>query len=647
MEDCRADVISGQAASCVLGIRDAEKRIAALLNSGADLGVCTLITAELDDLPMDDAACLNIEKKADISLLRIFAEHGVVARNSSSIIIFACGIRSRQLVMLQMEQLCDLLRFVYEENGAAGKTSCAADMVLWDTAGSTLGYDWLKHRAAAALDRQRQRDLNGYIILEANAEGVFHECSSKLPPEQIFDKISIGVLLLQGAGQYRCAYHNRYALSLLGLEPDCDGAKTEELFGCLREQDRVTLETMVEGNAEVKGHLEITAKARDGRWMMFRMLPMPTQNSAPRSLLISVSDITGARENDLEAKLAQKKLEIISDTTCLPMFEVDIATRTLTLSPQIPHLYYCKGTVVKDAPETCLKCCECMQRSSMEAYCSMFDEIFAGKAGGTVDISIRSRLTDTYLPVKFTWKSIADDHGKPVKAVGVVDSMVNGWQDSGEESAAELKAKLYLEEKYFRKSEDYLKTLRKYRHDCKNYAIALMGFIKDGKTEEALEFLGKISSQLRAGAQLVNTGNAAVDSIISQKLQIAINKGVSVEQIVGLPPELDFDMVDLCLAVASCLDNAIEAVSKVLEAGGKAFIDFQLVERNNVIVMKLSNSFIPVAGAGEPAAGTTKADKLNHGFGLQNVRNIVKKHSGNLMISHSEDTFTTAFTLFA
>ena len=479
-------------------------------------------------------------------------------------------------------------------------------------------------------------------------DGVFRKIASELMPAVMLDKMGVGVVFLQGNNGLPCFYRNESAVKLLELRGDIGDICASELFSCLREQDRLSLEMMITNSMTSLKFAEISCRRKDGMWLMIKALPLAAKPDSDGTVYVTICDITGIRETDLENELSRKKLIILSDLKRLPTYEVDRETHTLTLSRELRKLYKCRKEcmdgIVADVPDSCRKCGYCFSRESIGTYCAMYDDFYSGKTEGSAVIEVRKRFNDDFIPVNITWKSVADDKGHPVKALGIVEPVFN-FKSEEQKTADELNVKLSLQDICFRRSEEYLKALRKYRHDRKNYIIALTAFLKEGRVDDALAFLGRMDDEFRQSVPLVSTGNPSIDAIVSDKLGTAIELGVRVTQTVGLSPDLQFDIMDLCLAVGCCLDNALEAVEKVIAAGGKPSIEFKLIERKNVIVMKMINSCLP-SDDEAPDCETTKPDRINHGFGLQNIRRIVEKYGGYLTLTSNNNRFTTAFTLF-
>ncbi len=624
----------------------AKKRIGQLLLGAENLGLCAYICLETDNVPENSGVFSKYGRQIDSLIEILFGSEAVLNRCSTSAFIFTWGFYSAETFRQRLKQLCDLLNSTYEEKQIEKRTSCAAGMVLWHHHNPDINYEIIRETALAALNRQRKRSLQGYLIMEIDPGGGFSENCGSITPCQLFDELGIGFILFRGDGEMRCEYHNKATERLLKVtDPRC-GKTVAEAFGCLRRRDLLTLQTLISEANSSQIPANVTCRTAYGKWLTIKVMPIDAgQKVRSHLLLISIEETYGHTDEIYEKELHVKQHHLISASKAPASFEIDLPTRTMSFSPALLHLYDFKNETVVIAKGSIT--CSCIKKSSLQAVNEMFRAIFEGQGQGETKTWLRCRLTGSFIPVKISWKNVLNDHSVAVKAIGVISPLLQDNESDGEQDQiiAHLQSQLYLQSSYFSRYEDYLVALRKFRHNQKNFIIAMTGFLNEGRTQAAVEFLSKMKEEQKKNTPLVNTGNAAIDTIISEKLNSAIEKGAKVSQTVGLSPNLNFNMMDLCLAVASCLDNAVEAVTSVAAKGQPAFIDFTLIEQKSAIVMKMINSFIPSDKEFDPIASTTKANHLNHGFGLQNVKAVVDKYNGKFVIEQNDNVFTTAFVL--
>ena len=95
----------------------------------------------------------------------------------------------------------------------------------------------------------------------------------------------------------------------------------------------------------------------------------------------------------------------------------------------------------------------------------------------------------------------------------------------------------------------------------------------------------------------------------------------------------------MALILDNGLDNALEAAAK-LEAAAERWITVEIEQKQAFLHMIIRNpvAFLPEQ-QGEDLK-TTKTDAYNHGLGLTNMRQLAKKHNGQLSYDCDGQIFT-------
>ena len=92
--------------------------------------------------------------------------------------------------------------------------------------------------------------------------------------------------------------------------------------------------------------------------------------------------------------------------------------------------------------------------------------------------------------------------------------------------------------------------------------------------------------------------------------------------------------MDLVVLLANCLDNAIEAVEQLPE---NKTIKLVISDHNDAISVFIENTYLETEK--NSLFITSKANKQEHGYGLQNMRRTVEKYSGIFRIETEEQKF--------
>lgn len=164
--------------------------------------------------------------------------------------------------------------------------------------------------------------------------------------------------------------------------------------------------------------------------------------------------------------------------------------------------------------------------------------------------------------------------------------------------------------------------LRALRHDMKNHIMVMNEYLKNNDAETAKEHLKAIQGTLESISSVVNTGNSALDATINIGAKKAQALNIKYKTQISGSENINIDPADICSLLSNLIDNAIEGCLgsenkyvyieiSVSDMGFKIHIE-NTTKLNNCDCLDVSS----------------KADKRNHGFGLKNVRSIVKKYNG-------------------
>lgn len=178
---------------------------------------------------------------------------------------------------------------------------------------------------------------------------------------------------------------------------------------------------------------------------------------------------------------------------------------------------------------------------------------------------------------------------------------------------------------------------RSLRHDLKNHMTTLEALSQEGA---AAKYAQSLAQQLRDVQSVSNTGLLSLDSLINYKLG-SLGSDVSFTYDAHIPPDLPIDDFDLTIILGNLIDNALEALEKVID--NQKELSLLINYDKGRLVIQLKNSY---AGELNKALYTTKTDKQYHGIGLKNVKSVVQMYKGTLDITFSNGIFTAEVILY-
>lgn len=178
----------------------------------------------------------------------------------------------------------------------------------------------------------------------------------------------------------------------------------------------------------------------------------------------------------------------------------------------------------------------------------------------------------------------------------------------------------------------------KIRHDMKNYIGCALSLLKEGKHNDAEQYLSKISyDKLGTVIQYVATSSNIINAVINSKLTLCNESGIIINCNIFGSIEKFSDM-DLSILLSNLLDNALEACNR---NKGKSRIDFRILDTKGYLNIIIKNTIEESVLSIDPKLKSSKKDKLNHGFGLQTVNDIVKKYDGMVHTFEEKNDFIT------
>ena len=183
--------------------------------------------------------------------------------------------------------------------------------------------------------------------------------------------------------------------------------------------------------------------------------------------------------------------------------------------------------------------------------------------------------------------------------------------------------------------------IKKFKHDFLNYEIGLKSYLESKDCDGAISYLNSLSDNFGNSENIIETGNAALDAILSAKKAIAESKGISFTTQIQIPQKVDIEPIDMCIIFGNAIDNAIEACEKIKDKSKK--IDLTLICQDKRVFCKITNT---IAERPNNIFKTSKSDTQNHGFGLDNIKTSLAKYNSEPTITQTNDEFIIKFIIF-
>ncbi|WP_217077548.1 sensor histidine kinase [Clostridium baratii] len=206
------------------------------------------------------------------------------------------------------------------------------------------------------------------------------------------------------------------------------------------------------------------------------------------------------------------------------------------------------------------------------------------------------------------------------------------------------KHKLQMENNFRPILEDYIHKLRANEHEYKNHLNAIYSIIQVSDEKEIKSNINKYIGNIKKNNHLNNllyVDNTILKAILYSKMSLAEEKGINIKyDITSNLEDIDLDDMDLVVVLSNLLNNAIEGV----EGTENPWINVVISELNNKdkkeYIIRVSNSVNDInqidLSSITNKGTTTKGE--NRGYGLYNVKKLIKKVNGNILIEMEKDS---------
>lgn len=196
---------------------------------------------------------------------------------------------------------------------------------------------------------------------------------------------------------------------------------------------------------------------------------------------------------------------------------------------------------------------------------------------------------------------------------------------------------LKLEYSYYKELEENQLEIRKLHHDMNNHLSVISSFLEYDNLDGAKYYFNGLSDKFRLSNR-VFCKNSIVNAVINSKYNLAIDNQIDCFFNIDIKDILPIEDIDLCSMLANTLDNAIESSQKISDISqrkisvkarcDKGYFSYSINNNHNGNVKMRNGKYI-----------SDKQNKTLHGFGLENLDDIVKKYNGTLNITCSEFEF--------
>ena len=180
-------------------------------------------------------------------------------------------------------------------------------------------------------------------------------------------------------------------------------------------------------------------------------------------------------------------------------------------------------------------------------------------------------------------------------------------------------------------------TFRRIKHDYANHMSAVTAFVKKDDMEGLRRYMDDYNSKYSVDTVYI-TGNAVLDTILTQKSMICEHEGIEFNFSAELGMKIPLSDMEITSLIGNMLDNAIEAQSDVMT---KKYINLKIMTVEHMFIIQSENSSSGKYTFEDDRLVTSKQDKRVHGFGMRIMNDVIDNHNGVMVISPEPTRFVT------
>ncbi|MBQ3599982.1 MAG: GHKL domain-containing protein [Lachnospiraceae bacterium] len=189
-------------------------------------------------------------------------------------------------------------------------------------------------------------------------------------------------------------------------------------------------------------------------------------------------------------------------------------------------------------------------------------------------------------------------------------------------------------------TQDYIHTLRVWKHDYKNHLVVIQSLLQAKNYETLSSYLTQLSNEDVEDLTNVSTGNSIVDSVVSSKLIIAKQRNIKFTYHIYLPDKsFSISDVEFASMLSNVLDNSIDACTKIGQEHAP-FISLDIKPYRNMLCLRIKNSSCGNYKFNRFGELLSIKSEPNHGMGLKRIESIVRKADGFTQIEPQDNLFS-------
>lgn len=186
--------------------------------------------------------------------------------------------------------------------------------------------------------------------------------------------------------------------------------------------------------------------------------------------------------------------------------------------------------------------------------------------------------------------------------------------------------------------------MRKFKHDIRAHITALEAGIEKKDIVLVSEYVKRMREDEKKYELKRYTGIASLDALISEAQKRADSMGISWRYVGDKNILIDESYIyDLCVIISNLMNNAIEGTDKTSEDIEKV-VEIGISKLLGKVVISVKNTCMENFSI-DGIEHTDKNDDVNHGFGIENIKETVSRYEGEVIFNVENGVFSAKVIL--
>lgn len=200
---------------------------------------------------------------------------------------------------------------------------------------------------------------------------------------------------------------------------------------------------------------------------------------------------------------------------------------------------------------------------------------------------------------------------------------------------------LELQQKHYKEMLEKNYQVRGLWHDMNNHVITMQYLVKNHACDEIDEYLLQFHEVLQNAVEHTLSGNYVVDALLNYKIKIAENNKINFDYYIAIPENLKMNSIDLSVILGNVLDNAIEGCLRDSRRDQDRIIKFNMYYKRESLLIDIENTIDEktIQKVGNNLVSSKRIDGDQSGYGISNVKQVLKNYQGNMITQVLGDRF--------